>query len=390
MTNLILQFFNKGKFGDFTSQIAAGLDKALANDDNRIEPLSPIQLDQAESPRYIIFSDQHKGSRNGADDFQRSERAYNAALAHYQALGYYLIVLGDVEELWEERPQAVLQAYPYSLALEKAFHEAGRYYRAYGNHDDIWQYPDAVRKHLQPQFGPKPLKVYEGFTIPVKQHNRLLGDFFLVHGHQGTLTSDHFLDTSKWLVRHFWRPFQRLTKIRLTTPAKDLQLRQAHNIAMYAWAVHQKDLVLITGHTHYPVFEAKTHELQLEEELAALDQNKRLSHDEKVEARAFLAAQLAWVRTPQQKPACEGTKSAPGKGKPCYFNTGCCSFSDGDITGLEIADGVIRLVRWPDDDDAPVPKVLAKAKLFDIFNQLNGKRPSVSRLTNRSPQMIPW
>ena len=32
---------------------------------------------------------------------------------------------------------------------------------------------------------------------------------------------------------------------------------------------------------------------------------------------------------------------------PCYFNTGCCSFPDGDITGLEIADGQVRLVRWP-------------------------------------------
>ena len=32
---------------------------------------------------------------------------------------------------------------------------------------------------------------------------------------------------------------------------------------------------------------------------------------------------------------------------PCYFNTGCCSFPDGDVTGLEIADEEIRLVRWP-------------------------------------------
>ena len=37
----------------------------------------------------------------------------------------------------------------------------------------------------------------------------------------------------------------------------------------------------------------------------------------------------------------------PTVSPPCYFNTGCCSFPDGDITGLEIADGMIRLVRWP-------------------------------------------
>ena len=53
--------------------------------------------------------------------------------------------------------------------------------------------------------------------------------------------------------------------------------------------------------------------------------------------------------------------------KPSYFNTGCCAFLDGYVTGLEISIGEIRLVRWPDDEDLPKPKVLAKAKLKDVF-----------------------
>ncbi len=32
--------------------------------------------------------------------------------------------------------------------------------------------------------------------------------------------------------------------------------------------------------------------------------------------------------------------------QPCYFNSGCCCFDDGDITGLEIENGLIRLVKW--------------------------------------------
>ena len=32
--------------------------------------------------------------------------------------------------------------------------------------------------------------------------------------------------------------------------------------------------------------------------------------------------------------------------KPSYFNTGCCCFSDGDITGIEIANGYIKLIKW--------------------------------------------
>ena len=35
--------------------------------------------------------------------------------------------------------------------------------------------------------------------------------------------------------------------------------------------------------------------------------------------------------------------------KPSYFNTGCCCFSDGDITGIEIADGCIKLIKWSEE-----------------------------------------
>ena len=56
--------------------------------------------------------------------------------------------------------------------------------------------------------------------------------------------------------------------------------------------------------------------------------------------------------------------------KPCYFNSGCCCFLDGDITGIEIADGEIRLIRWPDDEGRPKPRVLESAKLKDVFAAL--------------------
>jgi hypothetical protein len=52
---------------------------------------------------------------------------------------------------------------------------------------------------------------------------------------------------------------------------------------------------------------------------------------------------------------------------PCYFNSGCCCFADGDVTGIEIADERIRLVRWLDDEQQPVRKVLARDYLRDVF-----------------------
>jgi hypothetical protein len=36
--------------------------------------------------------------------------------------------------------------------------------------------------------------------------------------------------------------------------------------------------------------------------------------------------------------------------KPTYFNTGCCCFANGSITGIEIADGQIRLIKWNQDE----------------------------------------
>ncbi|MBL7747421.1 MAG: metallophosphoesterase, partial [Chitinophagaceae bacterium] len=49
--------------------------------------------------------------------------------------------------------------------------------------------------------------------------------------------------------------------------------------------------------------------------------------------------------------------------KPGYFNTGCCCFSDGDITGIEISGGCIRLVKWSTVEGRTVRTELEKMVL---------------------------
>ena len=51
---------------------------------------------------------------------------------------------------------------------------------------------------------------------------------------------------------------------------------------------------------------------------------------------------------------------------PTYFNSGCCCFSDGDITGIEIADGYIRLIKWEIDGSSFV-KIVLEEKAFDAL-----------------------
>ena len=319
------------------------------------------------SAKFVIFSDHHKGSRDGADDFRVCERAYNAALAYYYRLRYTLVAMGDVEELWEGWPETVLKAYPHTLELEGKFHQDGRYLRFWGNHDDAWSHPDLVEQWLTPALGGGPLKVREALILHVRDGEEELGRLFLVHGHQGTLDSDRIAPISRFFVRYIWRPIQRITKLSFNTPAKDFELRHAHDSAMYFWSEAQEKVVLIAGHTHRPVFKSESQEEivrksleKVEEKLAKYPDNLKLQGQ-----TAELAAELEWTLAHNQ----QSSKDMPmiEFKKPSYFNTGCCAFLDGDVTGLEISDGEIRLVRWPDDEDLPKPKVLAKAKLKDVF-----------------------
>lgn len=345
-----------------TSAIEKALDRALRN-----AKASPRPLDLA-TTRYIVFSDHHKGKRDGADDFARCERAYVGALKHYARDGYTLIVLGDAEELWECRPKPVMRAYANILELERRFYP-DRYLRAYGNHDDEWESPRRVRKHLWQLF--PEVEVMEALYFEVHHQGTELGALFVVHGHQGSFFSDRLAGVAKLVVRFVWRTIQRLTRRPSTTPATDACLRDKHDKAMYDWAAQQSGIVTIAGHTHRPVFNSKTHLQQLEEELEALlalpaDQRDG-DHDARV---AALRAKIEHVRTKDRQ--CEEAAGGAERSSPCYFNGGCCSFGDGDITGLEIADGEIRLVRWPEDDGSLRPRVLARSGLRRVFGQLGG------------------
>jgi hypothetical protein len=355
----------------YRKQVADALDLAYRRAIDAEQGITR-QVDLA-TARYIIFSDQHKGARNGADDFQRSERAYNAALAYYYADRYTLVELGDVEELWEERPGPVVAAYQHSLMLSARFHKAGRYLRIYGNHDDAWSFRDQVERHLTDVYG-KDLVVHESVRLRVVDGDRELGLIWLIHGHQGTTESDRFSWLARLPVRYIWRPIQRLFNISLNTPAKDWLLRERHNIALYRWAAAQSRLLLIAGHTHRPVIQSKSHAQQLVEALREAEERRDAAPDEAIARRriAELYAELEWVRAQDEaEPGSEGRagRAVPIE-RPAYFNTGCCCFADGDITGIELADAEIRLVRWPADGGDPRPQILARLSLTTAFDAL--------------------
>jgi hypothetical protein len=300
--------------------------------------------------RMVIFSDHHKGARDRADDFQHCEQTYLAALDYYHALGYGLVILGDAEELWEQPPQNVIAAYENVFASEARFYP-GRYWRVYGNHDNLWRDPVSVQHWLDPFF--PGITIHESLLLAVPGLN---GDqkleIFMIHGHQGTLDSDLF-DFFPPLVLPMYRELQNLTGLGRTTPAQDACLRSLQDTQMYRWVRRRVKTILIAGHTHRPVWSSLTH---LENLLWKLHNLLELPPEaQEPDHQAQVEDLLAQIKLRETKtPPCDDTL----KSLPCYFNTGCCRYEDGDITGIEIENGVIRLVKWGHNPDGGPERVL--------------------------------
>ena len=367
---------------NYLERIRTGLDAAFARAEE--QPLDP------EYERIAILSDQHKGVGDPADDFRRCEHAYAAALGYYLDAGYRLFILGDAEELWEEHAEDVIAQYGEVLELEASFQRDGNgLERFYGNHDDQWASEREVARHLRELFGDD-IRVREALRLRVERPGRTPATLFLVHGHQGTLDSGRWRWLSRLFVRYVWRPIQRRTGLSATTPARDYALRAKHDRAMLEWArAHKPGVVLITGHTHRPVFARSVPDPPPTRPVAELGRELErvlAAHDH--EAAAGVRAELEYARTWGRRPR-KGVTVEP----PCYFNTGCCSFPDGDVTGLEIADRQIRLVRWPgnlrelDQAHGSVDvdnRILAAEPLEDILSAVCDRPPGPARIEEQA------
>jgi UDP-2,3-diacylglucosamine pyrophosphatase LpxH len=314
-----------------------------------------VQINLSTTDKLVVVSDVHKGKGNDADDFAGAAENYVAALYYYLLNGYSVIALGDIEELWENKMAEILATHEASVAVEAKFVAENRYYKVAGNHDLIWR--------TSPNFATYWLKKMYGVDIPI--HEAVLATIvvneqplhlFFTHGHQGDKTSDGN-KFSKWFVTNIWCKVQNFLSINPNAPSKDFLLRDKHNRMMYEWSERQLNTILITGHTHKPVFASKT----------LLDELKR----RKLEAEKIgNIAEVELLSERINKELMSNITNEPYMPKlPTYFNAGCCCFSDGDITVLEIADGQVRLVKWYKQDEQTSRKPLQEINLSDIITQ---------------------
>ena len=281
--------------------------------------------------KFVIFSDQHKGARNGADDFALAEPNYLAALDHYDHQRYHLILLGDSEELWENTLVQIKKYNRATFASEGRFLQRHALTKIFGNHDLDWEINPMAASELRQIYGGD-LIALEGIMLQGELSGRRI-EIFCTHGHQGDAQSDGNL-FSKFFVSNIWAPLQAYLRINPNTPAYNQTLKTAHNGMMYEWSSKQSNLFLITGHTHQPVFESLTH-------------FERIQRSEDPSGKSFENI------------------------KPSYFNTGCCCYDDGDITGIEISEGEIRLIKWTGKKGTIERVVLESAALEKLSAAIN-------------------
>ena len=312
-----------------------------------------IDIDKSSHQKIIIFSDLHKGNKKLSDDFAPAEKNYLAALNYYHQEGYTLIMLGDSEELWKFNLFTVQKHNHPSFDAEKKFLNREALIKVFGNHDIFWNNDPFAGLQLTATYG-RPVKIYEGIILKHNHAGKII-DIFLTHGHQGDGQSDGN-KFSAWFVAKIWAPLQAYLQLNINTPAFNDVLKTEHNQFMYEWSSQQKDLLLITGHTHQPVFESMTHLERLYKQLLIARQQNDTA------AIAKLQEDIAFRRQEYDHVSEDYLHL-----KPTYFNTGCCCFSDGDITGIEIDNGEMRLIRWKMENAIFNRTVLEKTTIDSLF-----------------------
>lgn len=363
LSKLILYLHSKFNTTPNEIKIHAALTKLYDNTNVTGQTLTKI-IDYNElTGNIVIISDIHKGAGNSADDFKgntfaSSKVAYLNALNYYNNHNYTYIQLGDAEELWEANINDIATAHADTYELEKQFVQKNKFLKVNGNHDSDWayNYNGCTSEMLQTLYG-NGVPIYEAVLLKITVNNSKL-NILLTHGHQGDRQSDGN-KLSRWFVHNVWRGVQNYLGVNLNLlPSKYYELRNKHNKVMYNWAITKQQTLLITGHTHCPVFASHTHINQLKMQLTSQDIKKDLEgyYSKQKRINALKINDIA-VNEYEIK-------------KPVYYNTGCACYSSGSITTLEISAKGIHFAVWKNDGSRSGGDGLQFISFTDIINAL--------------------
>jgi predicted phosphodiesterase len=202
----------------------------------------------------------------------------------------------------------------------KKYHEEGRLHMIFGNHDMVYRDQDYVKKNLYSYFEPREEKkealledlIYN--EAIVLQHNDTGQELFLTHGHQADFMNYIGWRFNRFLVRILWKPLQVWGIADPTSPARNHKELIKVERRVKRWILENQLTITVIGHTHRPRF--------------------------------------------------------PEPGDIPFFNDGSCVHPR-SITGLEIEEGKISLIKWQiatkDDGTLQIVRILLEGpqKLSD-------------------------
>lgn len=277
-----------------------------------------------DASKFIFFSDCHRGDNSFADDFANNRNIYFHALNHYYREGFHYCELGDGDELWENvHFEPIFEAHKNVFQLLRQFHLENKLHMVWGNHDMVYRNQSYVDKHLTHYFEPidgKDKALFEGIVYHealLLQHEISGQEIFCTHGHQADWWNYVCWRIGRFLVRVLWKPLQVLGIADPTSPAKNYKELIRIERRIKKWILRNNLKITIAGHTHRPRF--------------------------------------------------------PEPGQIPFFNDGSCVHPR-SITGIELEEGIISLVKWhidtkPDGTLQIVRLVLeGPEKLTDYLN----------------------
>jgi UDP-2,3-diacylglucosamine pyrophosphatase LpxH len=282
----------------------------------------PVSFD--DTSRIVFFSDLHRGDGGTGDKFLRNRDLFLATLGHYFDDGYTYIEVGDGDELWVNGNfEDIQRAHRPVFDQLQAFNRDARLYLLVGNHDTFNNF-----QHQQEKDG---IPTYQSLLL---RHATCDRQILVLHGHQADLTSSRYYALTRLFCRSIWKRLQ------------------AHpDVKNYEDAIQDSNRLAEMQRRRYPF----------------TGQGKR------IEQRL-----IEWVADTEQAIICGHTHQPafPGRISPPYFNSGSC-ISPGSITGLELKNGELSLVRWFFDRDRHLQRLLlARPRLIEQLPvaQLNGTR----------------
>ncbi len=318
--------------------------------------------------KYALFSDLHLGDGRKSDIFFHNKDTMKLALEHYKKNGYSIILLGDIEELWQFNFIEIHDRYDKSIyALLRSF-KGNKVYRIFGNHDKDWKRPPN-----------DPILHNENIQNGAPEAIKLGNDIFLVHGHQGDKTCDRKTWESRYWARKgkFYVPIGKIFGVSSRLATKS-QIPGNREKLYYDWAI-ENEVFLICGHTHNAIFASRLYYWCLKEQIKKKEAELKKCSKDKVriwELHKEINKLNNDLHIEERMGRHFNKLSTTGKPLPCYFNTGCGHFRDG-ITNIEIEGDKIRLIKWKRNNSSSIKdrrkELWDEESLSELRKELNLK-----------------